>query len=278
MIAPEAYAKSLSRADFQYITGILHQHAGIRLAAGKEALVASRLDKRIRALGLSGYSEYVRLLQDRAGQAELRQMIDLLTTNETFFFREEQHFDFLRQVVLPNRRGGRTFRLWSAASSTGEEAYTAAMVLADALPSGSWEIVGTDISTRVVEGARTALYPIAAAEKIPRQLLRRFCLKGREEYEGLMTVSRELRAKVQFHCQNLQEDLGHLGRFDVIMLRNVMIYFDVDTKRSLIGRLQGMLHEGGYLIIGSSESLNAIPSRLRMVQPSVYTLDGDGRA
>ncbi|BCY10191.1 protein-glutamate O-methyltransferase CheR [Actinoplanes sp. L3-i22] len=278
MIASESYSRSISRADFQYITGILHKHAGIRLADGKEALVASRLDKRIRALGLGGYSEYVRLLQDRAGEAELRQMVDLLTTNETFFFREEQHFEFLRREVLPGRRTGRTFRLWSAASSTGEEAYTAAMVLADALPAGTWEIVGTDISTRVVEGARTALYPIAAAEKIPRQLLRRFCLKGREEYEGLMTITRELRAKVQFHCMNLQEDVSHLGRFDVIMLRNVMIYFDVDTKRTLIGRLQEMLHPGGYLIIGSSESLNAIPSRLRMVQPSIYTADGEGRA
>jgi chemotaxis protein methyltransferase CheR len=278
VISPAAYSRSISRADFQYITGVLHEHTGIRLAQGKEALVASRLDKRIRALGLSGYSEYVTLLRERTGEAELRQMIDVLTTNETFFFREEQHFEFLRRTVLPDRPTGRTFRLWSAASSTGEEAYTAAMVLADTLPPGTWEIVGTDISTRVVEGARSALYPIAAAERIPRQLLRRFCLKGRDEYEGLMTIARELRAKVQFHCFNLQEDFHHLGRFDVIMLRNVMIYFDADTKCSLIGRLQGMLHAGGHLIIGSSESLNAIPSRLRMVQPSIYTLDGESRA
>ncbi|KUL41605.1 SAM-dependent methyltransferase [Actinoplanes awajinensis subsp. mycoplanecinus] len=276
-MAPQAYARSLSRADFQFITGILHEHTGIRLAPGKEALVASRLDRRIRALGLSGYADYVRLLQDRSGSGELRQMIDLLTTNETFFFREEQHFEFLRREVLPGRRAGRTFRLWSAASSTGEEAYTAAMVLADVLPPGSWEIIGTDVSTRVVEGARTGLYPIAAAEKIPRQLLRRFCLKGRDEYEGLMTVNRELRATVQFHCLNLIEDFAHLGKFDVIMLRNVMIYFDQDTKRSLVQRLQEMLVPGGHLIVGSSESLNAIPSRLRMVQPSIYAADGDGR-
>jgi chemotaxis protein methyltransferase CheR len=276
VIASEAHSRSISRADFEYITGVLHEHAGIRLAPGKEALVASRLDRRIRALGLSGYAEYVRLLRDRPGEGELRQMIDVLTTNETFFFREPQHFEFLRREVLPRRRGGRTFRLWSAASSTGEEAYTAAMVLAETLPPDTWEIVGTDISTRVVQGARTALYPIAAAEKIPRQLLRRFCLKGREEYAGLMTVNRELRAKVHFYCLNLIEDFSHLGHFDVIMLRNVMIYFDQDTKRSLIQRLQEMLVPGGHLIVGSSESLNAIPSRLRMVQPSIYTVGGDG--
>ncbi|WP_328472488.1 SAM-dependent methyltransferase [Actinoplanes sp. NBC_00393] len=277
MIPPEALARTISRDDFQYITGVLHDHTGIKLAPGKEALVAGRLDKRIRALGLGGYSDYVRLLRDRRDEGELRQLIDLLTTNETFFFRESQHFDYIRREVLPNRHPGRTFRLWSAASSTGEEAYTAAMVLADVLPPGSWEIIGTDISTRVVEGARTGLYPIAAAERIPKPLLRRFCLKGRDEYQGLMTVTRELRAKVQFHCRNLHEDFSGLGRFDVIMLRNVMIYFDMETKRSLIPRLTEMLVPGGHLIVGSSESLNAIPSRLKMVEPSIYRLDGDSR-
>jgi chemotaxis protein methyltransferase CheR len=273
-----AYLRTISQGDFQYITGVLYEQTGIRLMPGKEALVASRLDKRIRVLGLDGYADYVRLLEERRDPAELRHLINLLTTNETFFFREAQHFEFLRREVLPARRPGRTFRLWSAASSTGEEAFTAAMVLADVLPPDSWEIVGTDISSRVVEGARSALYPIAAAERIPRPLLRRFCLKGRDEYTGLMTVTRELSSKVQFHCRNLMEDFSGLGRFDVIMLRNVMIYFDMDTKRTLIQRLQDMLIAGGHLIIGSSESLNAIPSRLRMVQPSIYTLDGDGRA
>jgi chemotaxis protein methyltransferase CheR len=272
--APHGFARAISRDDFRYITGVLHDHTGIRLAPGKEALVASRLDKRIRALGLGGYADYVRLLRDRRDQGELRQLVDLLTTNETFFFREPRHFDYLRREVLPARAAGRTFRLWSAASSTGEEAYTAAMVLADVLPTGSWEIIGTDISTRVVEGARTGLYPIAAAEKIPPALLRRFCLKGRDEYAGMMTVTRELRSQVRFHCRNLIEDFTGLGNFDVIMLRNVMIYFDMETKRSLIPRLQNMLVPGGHLIIGSSESLNAIPSALRMVEPSVYRLDG----
>ncbi|GAA0463532.1 chemotaxis protein methyltransferase [Paractinoplanes deccanensis] len=277
MTAPLAYARTIGRADFEYITGLLYDHSGIRLAPGKEALVSSRLDKRIRALGLSGYSDYVRLLRQRLDPGELRHLIDLLTTNETFFFREAQHFEYLRKHVLPHRQTGRTFRLWSAASSSGEEAYTAAMVLADALPAHSWEIVGTDISSRIVETARAALYPIAAAEKIPRPLLRQYCLKGRDEYQGLMTVTRELRAKVRFHCRNLNHDFRELGKFDVIFLRNVMIYFDLDTKRTLVPRLQEQLVPGGHLIIGSSESLSAIPSRLRMVEPSIYRLD-DGRA
>lgn len=275
MTAPDLAPRTISRADFEYITGVLHDHTGIRLAPGKEALVSSRLDKRIRALGLGGYPDYVRLLRERGNELELHQMINLLTTNETFFFREAQHFEYLRREVLPRQPAGRLFRLWSAASSTGEEAYTAAMVLAETLPSGSWEIVGTDISTRVVEGARAGLYPIAAAERIPKPLLRRFCLKGREEYHGLMTVTRDLRSRVQFHCLNLIGDFRQLGRFDVIMLRNVMIYFDLETKRALVPRLVERLVPGGHLIIGSSESLNSIPSRLRMVEPSIYRL-GDG--
>jgi chemotaxis protein methyltransferase CheR len=277
VIAPDTYSRTISRDEFQYITGVLHDHTGIRLAPGKEALVASRLDRRIRALGLDGYADYVRMLRERHNEVELHQLIDLLTTNETFFFREAQHFEYLRHTAVAARPAGRPFRLWSAASSTGEEAYTAAMVLADLLPAGMWEIVGTDISTRVVDSARAALYPIAAAERVPRPLLRRYCLRGREEYEGMMTVDRELRSRVQFHCLNLMSDFRQLGRFDVIMLRNVMIYFDLETKRKLVPRLQDMLVPGGHLIIGSSESLNSIPSRLRMVEPSIYRLDGDGR-
>ncbi|MDY7086953.1 MAG: CheR family methyltransferase [Actinomycetota bacterium] len=278
MTAPDLNPRTISHGDFRYITGVLHEQTGIWLAPGKETLVSGRLDKRIRALGLNDYSDYVRLLRDRRDEAELHHLINLLTTNETFFFREAQHFDYLRREVLPARRADRPFRLWSAASSTGEEAYTAAMVLADTLPAGTWEIVGTDISTRVVERARQGLYPIEAAERIPRPMLRRFCLKGREEYEGLMTVTAELRSGVQFHRRNLIEDFRQLGRFDVIMLRNVMIYFNLETKRSLIPRLQEMLVPGGHLIIGSSESLNSIPSQLRMVEPSIYRWEGDGRA
>lgn len=277
MTAPNIHLRTISDDDFRYITGVLHAHTGIWLAPGKETLVSGRLDKRIRALGLTGYSDYVRLLRERHDEAELHHLINLLTTNETFFFREEQHFNYLRREVLPARRTGHPFRLWSAASSTGEEAYTAAMVLASTLPAGTWEIIGTDVSSRVVESARAALYPIEAAERIPRQLLRRFCLKGREEYEGLMTVTAELRSHVQFHRRSLIQDFRQLGRFDVIMLRNVMIYFDLETKRLLVPRLQQMLVPGGHLIIGRSESLSSIPSQLRMVEPSIYRLDGDGR-
>jgi chemotaxis protein methyltransferase CheR len=267
--------RDIGPQEFAYITGVLQRETGIRLPPGKEALVAGRLDKRLRHLGISDYPEYVRYLRTQpAANPELVQLINLLTTNETFFFRERQHFDFLRDVVVPERDRGRPMRLWSAASSTGEEAYTAAMVLSEALPDANWEIAGTDISSRVVEGARLGIYPINAADKIPPPLLRKYCMRGRDEYDGTLAMNRRLRARVNFHHANLMGDLGHLGRFDVIMLRNVMIYFDPATKRDLVLRLSEMLHPGGYLMVGRSESLNGIPSRLRMIEPSIYRTPG----
>ncbi|GAA3213004.1 CheR family methyltransferase [Dactylosporangium siamense] len=264
----------ITTTEFQAISQFLHQRTGIRLAPGKETLVQGRLDKRLRKLGLRSYTEYLQVLRSPQHPAETRQAIDLLTTNETFFFREPRHFEFLGQVIAPAHRASRPFRLWSAASSSGEEAYSAAMVLADALPNAPWEVVGTDISSRVVAGAEAGLYPISAAEKIPTPLLRRYCRKGRAEYEGLMAIDRALRARTTFLGANLLEDQSRLGRFDVIMLRNVMIYFETATKAEVVGRLQDMLHPGGYFIVSLSETLNGIPSRLRQVQPSIYQLPG----
>ncbi len=243
------------------------------MTAGKEALVAGRLDKRC-AHSASALPEYVRHL--KANAPELRHLINLLTTNETFFFREEQHFDFIRDAVLPARDRSRPFRLWSAASSTGEEAYTAAMVLSERCrttggrssaptsPPGWWRArswASTD------HGGREDPAP-AAAQVLPAR---------REEYDGSMAVARPLRQRVNFLRHNLMEDLAHLGKFDVIMLRNVMIYFEPETKRQLVGRLQEMLHPGGYLIVGRSESLSAIPSKLVMVEPSIYRIPGQQR-
>ncbi|GAA0229582.1 protein-glutamate O-methyltransferase CheR [Cryptosporangium japonicum] len=261
--------KPITRAEFAEISDLLLRRTGIRLSSGKETLVMGRLDKRLRQLGLSSYREYLDLLT-RPEEPEIHQAIDLLTTNETFFFREPRHFDFLREQVLPQHPAGRPFRLWSAASSSGEEAYTASMVLADALPGTPWEVVGTDVSARVVASAQRGLYPIAAAERIPLPLLRKYCRKGREEYTGQMAIAPELRARVTFVRANLMDNLEGLGRFDVIFLRNVMIYFGADTKIALLERLEAMLQPGGHLIVSLSETLKGVTSRLQLVEPSVY--------
>lgn len=265
----------ITREEFQLITELLRTRTGIRLVPGKEALVMGRLDRRIRHFGLTSYSEYIRRLRMPAHREELRNAIDLLTTNETSFFREEQHFEFLRDVILPARQANRKFRLWSAASSSGEEAYTSAMVIAEAMCDEAWEVFGTDISSRVIRRARRGVYSLDAANRIPRPLLMKYCLKGRDEYDGMMAISRELRSRVSFTRANLMGDLRELGTFDVIMLRNVMIYFEAETRARLVGSLQDMLRPGGYLIVGHSETLSGIPSRLRVATPSIYQLPED---
>lgn len=269
--------RSITPDEFHYIGEFLKLRTGIRLVSGKETLVMGRLERRLRHLGLTTYGEYFDLLTLPGSEDELRTAVDLLTTNETYFFREQKHFDYLRDVILPDRSRSRPFRLWSAASSSGEEAYTAAMVVAEAILNDPWEISGTDVSSRVVTTARRGVYPIAAAEKIPGHLLKRYCRKGKDEYEGLLAVCADLRSKVSFSTANLLEPLDMLGMFDVILLRNVMIYFERETKVDLIHRLQNMLCPGGYLIVSLSETLNGIPSRLRMVEPSIYRLERETR-
>ncbi|GAA0939853.1 CheR family methyltransferase [Virgisporangium aurantiacum] len=261
--------RQITRDEFARISDLLHRRTGILLAPGKETLVMGRLDKRLRQLGVGTYGEYLRLLHTTGD--ELGVAIDALTTNETYFFREPQHFDFLRAVVAPEARGSRPLRVWSAAGSTGEEAYTVAMVLADAMPGRPWEVVATDISTGVLRTAKQGVYPLTAAARIPDALLRKYCRRGRDEYDGLMAVSRDLRNRVRFMRANLLDDLTGLGRFDVIMLRNVMIYFDTDTKITLVRRLADMLVPGGHLVVSHSESLHGIaPQTVRMTQPSIY--------
>jgi chemotaxis protein methyltransferase CheR len=149
------------------------------------------------------------------------------------------------------------------------------MTVADVIPDGVWEVVGTDVSSRVVRLAQRGVYPIAASEKIPTRLLRKYCRKGRDEYEGLMAISPELRARVVFLRANLLDDLRSLGKFDVILLRNVMIYFEAETRADLVGRIQNMLTPGGYLMVSHSETLAGVPSRLGLVRPSIYQLVGN---
>lgn len=260
----------LNDHEFQQFQKMIYDIAGISMSPAKKPLVSGRLAKRVKHHGLGSYNDYFKLLTkgDRAG--ELQIAIDLLTTNETYFFREPKHFDFMRDKVLPQRKPGKVFRIWSAASSSGEEPYSLAMLLADVLGDAPWEIVGSDISTRILDRARSALYPMERAEDIPQSYLKRFCLKGVGSQDGYFLVSRELRDRVNFHYVNLNENLPKLGEFDVIFLRNVMIYFDMETKRKVVGRMLPLLAPGGHLIIGHSESLNGITDDLKVVMPSVY--------
>lgn len=205
-----------------------------------------------------------------AHDGERQIAVDLLTTNETYFFREPKHFSFLEKEILPKWKRGKPLRLWSAASSTGEEAYSIAMLLDDMLGNKPWEIFGSDISSRVLQKARQGHYVQNRIDGIPQEFLRKYCLKGTGEHEGTLLIDKQIRQRVTFEPVNLKGPLGDVGMFDIIFLRNVLIYFDLETKRKIIKQLTEKLHPRGYLFIGHSESLKGIHDGLETVIPTVY--------
>lgn len=261
---------TITDQEFAQFQKLIHGIAGISMSAAKKPLVSGRLARRLAHHGAGSYADYFRILQDDSTRGELQIAVDLLTTNETYFFREPKHFDFLRDQVLPQHRPGRPFRVWSAACSSGEEPYTLAMVLADGLGEAPWEILGSDISTRVLEKARGGHYSLERTKGISQQHLSRYCLKGVGSQEGTFLVDRRLRQQVQFRQINLNEPLPQLGEFDVVFLRNVMIYFNMETKSQVVRRILPLLRPGGYFIVSHSESLNGVTDELKIVTPSIY--------
>jgi len=268
--APAPRQAQIGEREFDAIRAWIRGAAGISLSDQKKALVAGRLACRLRHYGLDSYGRYFELLQGGTRPDELQIAVDLLTTNETHFFREPKHFDFLRERILPARPAGRTFRVWSAASSSGEEPYSIAMTLAESLGDAPWEVVASDLSSRVLARAQTGHYAMARAKTIPRSYLSKYCLKGVGAQEGTFLVDPRLRSRVQFLQLNLVGALPQLREFDVIFLRNVMIYFDAPTKREVVARLLPHLARRGHIIVGHSESLNGLSDALQSVQPSIY--------
>jgi chemotaxis protein methyltransferase CheR len=264
----------LSDAEFSQFQRFIYDAAGISLSAGKKSLVVGRLAKRLKHCGVATYGEYFRLLERKDSQVEQQMAIDLLTTNETYFFREPKHFDFLKQQLRAVQRRSQPFRVWSAAGSTGEEAYSIAMLLEDMLPGRPWEVVGSDISTRVLERARNGHYSTARTEHIPAGYLKRFCRRGLGEQQGTLLIDRKLRERVQFIQVNLNAPLPDIGKFDVVFLRNVLIYFDTDTKRAVVERVATNLRSGGWLLIGHSESLCGVTDSLTSIAPAIFQKPG----
>ena len=263
-------AVPITDQEFLQFQKLIYQAAGINLSPAKKALVCGRLSNRLRQRAINSYAEYYRLLVSGEEPAEMQIAIDLLTTNETQFFREPKHFDFLRQNIAAGVKPGCTYRVWSAACSTGEEPYSIAMVLADCLGNSAWEVVASDISSRVLDKARTGHYPQARADNIPRHYLMSYCLKGIGRQKGTFLIDKALRERVQFMQINLNEPLPRIGEFNVIFLRNVMIYFSMETKQLVVRRILPLLKSGGCFIVGHSESLNGVIDGLNVVTPSIY--------
>lgn len=260
----------MTTKEFELFRTFIYDHAGISLAPAKHVMVSSRLSKRLNYYQLQTFSQYFQLAMNPENAQEFQMLVNILTTNETYFFREPKHFDYLRDEILKPWRGS-SLRVWSAASSSGEEAYSIAMSLSENLGARDWDILGTDLSTTVLQKARQGVYPMGRLELLDPQLLEKYCLKGVRSQEGTFRISEKLRKRTSFKQLNLMKSLpSGIGAFDVIFLRNVLIYFDNETKKHVVERILSALKPGGHFFIGHSETLNGIAEQLEMVKPSIY--------
>jgi chemotaxis protein methyltransferase CheR len=267
---PDPSAPLITDAEFAQFQALLRGLTGIHLSEFKKALLVARLSSRLRARKVRTFADYYRIIRNPLEAEELRLAISHLTSNETFFFREPEHFQVLKDFIAGQRPVPLPFRVWSAASGSGEETYSIAMVLADVLGNAPWEVIGSDLSARVLDRARDGLYPLEGNGGIPKDYLHRFCLKGQGAQDGMMLIGKQLRERVHFAQVNLNEPIPDIGRFDLVFLRNILVYFQNDQKRKVLEAVLPRLHPHGLLIVGHSENLTGISDRVRQVRPTVY--------
>lgn len=258
--------------QFARVAQVLHEHAGIRMREGKEGLVRARLAKRLRLLGLPDFEAYLDFVEQEPSRREFAEMIDALTTNKTSFLREASHFDFLRDTVFPRLTG--PVRIWSAGCSSGEEPYTLAMLCYDSfadIATRDVRILATDLSHRVLATAKAGAYPAETMSDVPAAWLQKHWSRARDaQGRDVWEAGKSLRRLVHFAKLNLMERWPMQGPFDVILCRNVMIYFDKATQQQLVDRYWALLRPGGYLFVGHSESLTGLTHQFRYVQPAAY--------
>ncbi|MFT4929398.1 MAG: chemotaxis protein methyltransferase CheR [Phenylobacterium sp.] len=269
--------KEISDWAFGKIQSLIFDCAGINMSDAKKNLVVGRLSQRLRVLELKDFDSYYRYLTSPAsqGSGEMQCFIDLLTTNETYFFREQPHFDFLQNTVLPaymnGAKRGRKLSIWSAASSSGEEGYSLGMLLAEKLGmQGNWSVYGSDISSEMLNKAREAVYNLHRIRLVPQPLCKKYLRKGVGKMDGKAAVRSALKKHVTFGAFNLIEGPLDNTQYDVIFCRNVLIYFDTKTKEKVISRLVQRLAPGGYLITGHTESIHDLRHDLNTVTPSIH--------
>lgn len=266
---------------FRLFQAFIFREAGIHLGPEKKALLQARLSRRMRELRLPSFISYYRYATkgpDAAAETQL--LIDLITTNETSFFREPRQFDYLRDKIIPAwkeawRAGKRPARVsvWSAGCSTGEEPYSIAMLLLEELGTLGWtvDVLGTDISTRVLESARLATWSIERAAQIPEKYRSKYLLRGVGSRAGLVRAAPALREVVHFEYRNLMQEITSQKSFDLVFCRNVMIYFAPDTKRHVVQALLSQLAPDGQLLLGHAETLTDAQDNVRCVGPNAYT-------
>jgi chemotaxis protein methyltransferase CheR len=269
----------LSDIDFRRFSALVYEKCGIYLHRGKKELVRARLGRRMREAGFEDFKSYYRFLTKDESGNELVMMLNAISTNLTSFFREERHFDFLENDIFPTyvaelEAGDRRRReFWSAGCSSGEEAYSLAMCVLEYFGNDAGhnvKVLATDISTKVLAQARSGVYRAPRFGKMPNALLRKYFHRGYGKQEGYFRVKPLLKEVVEFRRVNLVEPFSFKRRFDLILCRNVMIYFDRTSQAALVNRLCDVLRGGGYLFVGHSETLTGIEHPLTYVQPSIY--------
>lgn len=264
----------LKPAELRRIAAFMKSHYGVDLAE-KSTLITGRLENKLNSRGIESYDAFMDLVEKRPGGEEAELLVNSLTTNHTFFMRESIHFDFLRDVALPEIKSRysatKDVRIWSAAASSGEEAYSIVMTIKDffGLEANMWDtkVLATDISTKVISAAREGIYRPEQIASLPTRWIRQYFNKLTS---GDYQAKKELRDEVIFNTFNLMEDFPWKKKFHVIFLRNVMIYFDEKTKRELIDKMYKFLEPGGYLFIGTTETIDKAATPLKHVQPSIY--------
>lgn len=266
----------LKNSDFEKISRLVYEQSGIYLHEGKKELVKARLSKRLRAGGYKSFAQYYNHVVTQEGTDELISMIDSISTNLTFFFREEAHFARLTHIIhslLKKPERSRTeFRIWSAGCSTGEEPYSLAMTFLEAVKNHPLraDILATDISTRVLNTAQTGIYPEEKIKGVAQPILKKYFQRGTGKSTGYVRVKNQLKQMITFRRFNLMDQFRCNTEFDIIFCRNVMIYFDKKTQNVLVNKFYDALRSGGYFFVGHSESLTGLKHKFGYVEPSVY--------
>ncbi|WP_320008388.1 CheR family methyltransferase [Maridesulfovibrio sp.] len=266
----------MTDADFSKFSKLIKEEFGIKMPPSKKTMLEARLQKRLRALGFSYYSQYCDFLFSPGGfEKELTQLIDVVTTNTTDFFREPKHFELMLSTVLPDlcQRNSRPVKVWSAGCSSGEEPYTLCMVLNEFSERNNnfkYSLMASDISTDILRKAMNAVYPLSKVDVVPMALKKKYLLKSKDKTKPLVRVKPELRSKVDFRRINFMEPFPFKDQKDIIFCRNVVIYFDRVTQYTLFKKFCATLSSGGYLFIGHSESISGMELPVRQIAPTVY--------
>jgi len=270
------FAAQLSDTEFAKLSKFIYGEYGIKMPPEKRIMLQSRLQKRLRALKIYSFKDYIEYVFSKDGTNEIVHMMDVVSTNKTDFYREPAHFEYLRTTILPQLyEEKKSIKLWSAGCSSGPEVYTLAIELSEFSINNAgfdYSILGTDISTLMLKKAYSAIYAEDMVQMIPVELKRKYLLKSKDKTKKLIRVNQNLRKKAKFQRVNFMDDSYPVNeQFDIIFCRNVLIYFDRETQEKVINKLCRHLRQGGYFFLGHSESITNINVPLKQLKPTVYS-------